>query len=432
MDPKRSPAYRYSRLVALGASAFLGVGVVLGLGAGIELAAVFVEPLVATVLVCWGAHYAVYWWARLEKERVALALVQGPGEELLHKAGLVLFRAQEGEGLGDEAEAAFIKGERFYFFQRFRQAAEQYSASLEAGASLPAYLNLGAALLVLGEFERAEENLDLGLRLSRRREDPLFEAAFCGNLGVLRGRQGDTDAAAALLAEGRDCFARLGEEAGREGLSLNLGIIHANRGAWRQARPLFERAAAHFGKNGPELGYACALGNLGNALAEAGVEAAAQKHYRQALRLHEGRDNSIGRANILSNLGNQCLRRQEMEQALEYYRQALELHRQVGGPLGEAAVLGNVGSVRFRRGEYEEALEEYQAALELHRSSGNRLGQARTLTNIGSLNARRGAGRDSVEALEQAQAIYTELGTSGRAPEAVGRLLARVRRRLDS
>jgi tetratricopeptide (TPR) repeat protein len=431
MMAHQSRSYRYSRLLAWGSTVLLGVGALAwALGVADEVGT-FLEPLVAAVLVCWAAHGVVYWWAGVERDKALLLPVQGPGEDLLHKAGLRLFRQQEEYELGSDAEADFLKGERNFLLNRYARAVDYYSACLEAAASLPAYLNSGAASLVVGDFDRAEEALDLGLRLSQRREERLFEAAFCANLGVLRGRRGAAVEAQELFRRSRELFGAAKNQAGHTAMELNLGVSYANRGSWERALPLFEAAAGRFRKLGSDLGHASALSNWGNALAEAGDEAGARRCYRLALGLHRGRDNTIGRANVLGNMGNLYLRGSEPEKALEHYRQALELHRQAGGPLGEAAVLGNMGNVHFRCGNYSEAATAYEAALDLHRRCGNRLGQARTLTNMGSLNARQGQWRRGIAALEEARAAYDELGTSGRAPKAVDKLLSRLKRNIE-
>ena len=68
---------------------------------------------------------------------------EGPGEEIVQKATYFSLQQQEEFKAGSPADEAFLKGEQAYLAYQYSRAAAHYQESLEASASVPAYINAG-------------------------------------------------------------------------------------------------------------------------------------------------------------------------------------------------------------------------------------------------------------------------------------------------
>jgi len=426
---------------------------ILGLCLGLSYWPLFVfltpfVPYLMMVAICsWAVYYVARTWKDQEPPAVLFMSSQGPGEELTTRATINAFRqshtaiteteateTKTTDGPQEHDTAFFIRAEQHFSRGAYNTAALNYRKSLEAAASIPAYLNLSTALLAVADFAGARPPLDEALRranaLSASAPTPTVDAyiAAChGNLGVIDFRQGRLQTARQHYTDAFERYKALNDHRGQADMQLNIGNTYAHQGAWEKARTAYTKALDQQRKIGSELGQAIALSNLGNAHRDNPVQAL--KYCHQALALHDGIDNTLGRANTLTNIGNLHFRQDELAKALGIYSKALALYQEAVSPLGEATIFGNLGNIRFKQGEPEQALEQYQNALKQHRHTGNTLGQANTLTNIGSLYLRQGKNDRAQEALQNARSLYQEAGAQSQGAAAVEKLLHRLKKK---
>ncbi|MEE2658177.1 MAG: tetratricopeptide repeat protein [Candidatus Latescibacterota bacterium] len=383
-------------------------------------------PLVLSTGLCWVAYTAVRSMAGEKTGGRLLTTVEGPGEELVQKAIQTSFQKFDDYTPGEEAEQLFLEGEQLYETYHFPKAAEKYEASVDVRTTLPALINLSAALINTSDFKHAEEVIELGLLQAERLGKRDYRAACLANLGVVRHRLGRPGPAREACESALDLFRMGGDGRGQADVTLTMGNIHVHYGEEEEARAAYLSALQRYDATGHTIGRANARGNLGNLSMRQGDLEGALKNHRAALALHEEVGNPVGRANALSNIGNVRFRREDFEDAKKAYNAALELYRQMGVPLGEASVLGNVGNILFRQGKHDEALETYQSTLAIHIRIGNAIGRANTLTNMGSLLSRMGDRQAALQALHEARKIYAEMNARTAGSEAVLELIARV------
>lgn len=429
MEPSSSAFRRIFRNLALATSAALALCLYLSGRPGLEFLTVLVQPMVAAAALSWLAYSGVRIWSKGLWSKRSIVSAQGPGGEILQKATPANMRQEPGpEHI--HAETHFIEGEQLFAAGDYAAAAEAYQRSVAAQPTLSACLNLGAALLNGADFAQAEQVLNTGLLVARRRRGWEFEAAFEANIGAACARRGRLTAARNSYENALDLFGRSGDRRGQADARLGLGNVQAQQGEWAGARRSYEAALQGHRRSRSELGQANDLSNLGVLHAYQNELGEALEHHRAALSIHAHLGNTLGRAHVLVNLGNAQFQRGALDEAIVAYVAALELYREKGNPLGEAASLSNAGNVRFRQGKLEQALGQYEEALALHEKIGNVLGRADTLTNIGSLYARRRQGQEALEVLGQARTLYLNIGARGRGLEAVDRIIERLRQRL--
>lgn len=380
--------------------------------------------------VCWSLYTLLKIWEEARPLARVLCSAQGPGGELVQKATQHAFREQKSYRPGQEEETFFLRGEQSFGDCRFAEAARHYQQGLDLRSSLPLCLNLSAALLNAAHLSQAGEVLQLGLQQARRQERRDYEAAFHANLAILGLHQGKLDAGRLAAEEALDLFTTLKDRRGEADALLILGSVHARRGEWQEATRLYRAVLRIYEDIDHPLGRANVLADLGNTHLQQEEYPEALKHYRASLTLHEVQGNTLGRANALTNIGVVHFRSGKLDEARRTYEAALELHHQIGALAGEAGSQTNIGTVLFRQGRLEEARSYFQAALKIHQETGDTLGRANTLTNLGSLLARQRHFQEALEPLEQARILYLEAGARGHGPEAVEKLINRLRRRL--
>ena len=383
-------------------------------------------PALMTVSFCWVAYGAVRSFAGMKPKGRVIVTAEGPGEELVQKASASTFAAQEGYVAGDKAEAAFLSGEHDFAAYQYGSAARRYEQSVEVRASLPAYLNWGAALINTSQFEEAEDVLHIALRSAERLDRREFRAACLANLAVVHSRRGRLAGAQQVCEQAIDLFRMGGDSRGTADVTLTLGNILAHKGERDEARKAYKAALRRYKVVGSDMGRANACGNLGNLCLLAGDLEEATTHHRAALAIHEQTGNPVSRANALSNLGNVRFRERKLDEARRSHTAALDIYRQIEVPLGEATALGNLGNVLFRQGEHADALDMYERGLSIHTQIGNPYGRAAALTNLGSLLSRMHRRDEALEALTEARKVYEEVGVHSHNVDAVTELIERL------
>ena len=422
LNPLRK-VLRNLSLVATGMTA-----VILGLASLEELA--FLRPMqglaIMIMSLCWVAYGGVRTMTGSKPPGRAIGTTEGPGEELVQKASTASFAAQDGRVAGDKAEVSFLAAEKDFAAYQYGRAARRYEKSIEARASLPAYLNWGASLINTSQFVQADEVLTIALHLAERLDRRDFRAACLANLAVVQSRRGRLAEAHQMCEQAMDLFRMAGDGRGQADVMLTLGNILAHKGERDAAHKVFEAALKRHEAARSDMGRANALGNLGNLSLQNGDVAEASAHHRAALAIHEQTGNPVGRANALTNIGNVRFREQKLDDAHKAYSAALEIYRQIEVPLGEASSLGNLGNVLFRQGGHDAALDLYERGLSIHTQIGNPHGRATALTNLGSLLSRMKRRDEALAVLYAARSLFVELGEHSQGSEAVADLIERL------
>ncbi|MBT3342699.1 MAG: tetratricopeptide repeat protein [Gemmatimonadetes bacterium] len=396
---------------------------------GLDVLSPLRTPLMLASMVGWVAYFGVRSVLSARSQGRGpreTRTVEGPAEELVQKATALSITLQPDHEPGGTAEGLYEEAERLYDSHQYPAAAEKYGAAAEARASLPAYLNWGAALINCSDFSQAEEVTSLGLQMATRMKRKDFRAACLANLAVARNRLGRIDSAEKTCEEALELFRMVGDSHGQADVTLTLGNVHAHRGEYEKAESAYKSALQRFQAVGNDVGQANSRGNMGNLAMHQEQLPQALAHHRAALKLHEQVANPLGRANALANIGNVRFRMGRPKEARQSYDAALEIYRQIEVPLGEASVLGNLGNVLFKSGEHDEALQTYERTIEIHRHIGNVLGHANTLTNLGSLLMRMERRAEALEALHEARRLFESAQAKTRGATAAAALIERL------
>ncbi len=245
--------------------------------------------------------------------------------------------------------------------QRTRRGTPMYEARRRAGRLV------GAATLVEGGFERAGDEVRIGLRvvtLHDGREQRL--AAVSGSLGSL-GQLEERLVASVLEAIGRKPAGPL--DAGPSALlAAQRSFASAKRaflrGDYEQALRLGTEAL----EQDPSFGDA--LGLVGVACARMGRYEQAVEYHRRHLALAERNGDARMRVEALANLGAMHYFRGQFEAAHDYLAEAADEADRLGLTSEPAQIRNNLGFVLFQLGRPAEAERAFRAAIETHRAYG--------------------------------------------------------------
>ncbi len=250
-----------------------------------------------------------------------------------------------------------------------RQAFEKALGLLPDGLTAERALlsvRLGQALLPLGEYGRAAQQLQAGLVMARELGERATEVEALNSLGQLASRQGDWEAAGRYLQEGLALAHDYRDTAGQAQATQHLA-----RAAWLRAE-----------------------------------YAEAERWAQQSQHLYEQTGDKHGLMAARNELGLVAHHRGVLEQARGYFAANLSLAREIGDRLREAQALNNLGEVAREEGANEEARGLYDRFRQIMEAIGYRGGVALGLLNLGIVSIALGQDGAAWEYLRRALSEY--------------------------
>ncbi len=274
-----------------------------------------------------------------------------------------------------------------------------------------AFLNfLGNAYSNLGQVERAIEQYEQALAISRESGDRRGEGNRLGNLGLAYRDLGQVERAIEYHEQSLAIAREIGDRRG-EGADLgNLGLAYSDLGQVERAIEYHEQSLAISREIGDRRGEGADLGNLGNAYSDLGQVERAIEYHEQALAIAREIGDRRKEGIHLGNLGLAYSDLGQVERAIEYHEQSLAIAREIGDRRGEGADLGNLGLAYSALGQVERAIEYHEGALAIAREIGDRRGEGIRLGNLASVYITLGRPEQAVEYAEQGLRIAQDIG----------------------
>jgi class 3 adenylate cyclase/tetratricopeptide (TPR) repeat protein len=249
--------------------------------------------------------------------------------------------------------AAYLRrsGEEAYTTNAYADARAAFERALQllpeehGAARALATVQLGRALLRLGELAAAGARLEEGLSLARSAAERGTEAAALNGLGEVAWRQGDWDQARRYLQDALALAKDCGDAAGQA-----LAAQHLARVAWLRAD--YDEA---------------------------------ERWAQESRELYEQAGDRQGLIAARNELAIVAIHRGESEEATNHFAANLALARELGDRFREAQALNNLGVVAFDQGAYEEARAYYERGLVIDEEIGHKMGRALALANLGEV-----------------------------------------------
>ncbi|MSP63359.1 MAG: tetratricopeptide repeat protein [Myxococcales bacterium] len=323
--------------------------------------------------------------ARSRYANEAAAALYGKGLELIDRDD-ALGRLDALHNLGDVTALSGRTREALGLFEEMLRAAWLLDAGSKAGA---AHGRIGRCYRTLGEFDRAEYHLGLGL----------------------------------------DLFTRARDHRGVAGAEDDLGRVSFLRGDFQRALDRHGRALDLRRELGDPRSIALALHNLAVVHHASGNHSQAMARFDEALQIRRAIDDRLGVAHSLLEMGSVWRDRGAHDRALAVYKEAISLTREIGDRITEAAVGTRIGETLLRAGRLTEAVDALRLAVEVAGGMGDRLMQAEASRLLGEALLEMGESLGARRQCEQALALAERIGSRphrGTAHRALAVAMARV------
>ncbi|HET9332664.1 MAG TPA: tetratricopeptide repeat protein [Gemmatimonadota bacterium] len=239
------------------------------------------------------------------------------------------------------------------------------------------------------------------LGLYRKLGDERGIARALMNLGNLKRRERDLDAAEALFREALAIYESLGEAFGRGAALMNLGDLYSARGDRDEARSLFERAREVTRAGGARIGHAYSLQYLGTMAVVDGLLDQAEDLYEQSRREFADLGARPGLVWSFYYLAIVARERGDLGRARALFGEAIQGVQELGHLPGVALALIGLAGVERAEGHHRRAAILLGAAREIQRRASLSISEV----EVSSMREIEAAGREALGDSELERAL---------------------------
>ncbi|MFZ5477513.1 MAG: protein kinase domain-containing protein [Myxococcota bacterium] len=291
--------------------------------------------------------------ARAEKVEDAARVEMGPME----------FTGVRHQLLTVRADVHFVRSEWAEARETLEDAIALGGTVVEEPAAIRAHIHLARVLRMIGDYARAEEEVDAHLARARALHD---REAVAEGLLVLAGvcwSRGQLDACEARAQEGLVLATGAALSGARAQLLLALTAVQAARGQLASAASGLSEAQLLFKDLRMKPARALALSNLAEVLLGQGDPAAAWQHASEALLEAQAAGHRLGECAARTVRGQTALSCGMFELAAEEFEASLALAKAMGVVSETAPAACHLGRLAIESGDAEDALEHLDVAL---------------------------------------------------------------------
>jgi predicted ATPase/class 3 adenylate cyclase len=286
----------------------------------------------------------------------------------------------------------------------FREAVTAFEQALEALGHLLATpdtrvlaidlrLNMGDALIPLGEHERSHALLSEAESLARRLNDRAPLARVLAKMAIVQRMQGNLEDAVAAGRQALELGAELGDRTLQVAAAHRLGQAYYGLGDFGRAAELLRRNMAGLDPDtfGLEPYYAIvSRAWLAQTLGALGAFAEGRRHGEEALHLAMAENQSDALIIAHGCLGLLFLAQGELEAANRVLEQGLALCRASGNRDWSIAIAAGLGYAYALSGRGDEGLALLEEAVKEEDHTGARFGHAIRLTRLSTVSLQLG------------------------------------------
>jgi len=261
-----------------------------------------------------------------------------------------------------------------------------------------------------GQFQKALENFQQALSISKQINDRFREGRSLNNIGLVYDSLGQYNKALEFYQQSLRIRKEVRDQSG-EGTTLNnIGVVYEGVGQYLKALEFYQQALVVKKALNDRSGESIVLNNIGSTYKQLGQYAKALESYQQALVIVKEIKDGNAEGIILNGIGSIYENLGQYTKALNIYQQALEINKQVKNLAAESSTLTNIGSAYSNLEKYDQALNFYQKALVIAQKIGDRSSESTVLNNLGWTYRNLKKSDQALNAYQQALVISKEIG----------------------
>lgn len=278
---------------------------------------------------------------------------------------------------GDQAQALFANDEALAHYRQAERMLAQLPPHRYENEAFQLYLRRGELHTLLGNFDKAEADLERALALAQGEGwDARAQAQALNGLAYLRYWQ-----------------------------AHNEEMLHLAR-----------RALALVEAEGHQRETMTALNSIAMALVELGNHDEAIKFFLRARTLAEAMDDRQTLSSIHLSIAISAFNQGQLHSTLDALKELLIIYRESGDKDRISICLNNIANTQYYLGDFETAYAAFQESIAIAREIGRRAGLAYSLRDLGGLYCHQGDYATGLAVMQEAMAIFEEIGDdSGRA-----------------
>jgi len=229
---------------------------------------------------------------------------------------------------------------------------------------------LGLALIAVGSFSEAIEELRFALDIATQRGDTEASASLNGCLGSALGSAGRLAESASHLEQARQRWSQVGNAKELSWVLNNLAMAYGNMGHDQLARELFTECIAKARESGNGRAEAYALDSLADIDRMSGLFAESATKYREVLALSADLGEMTLSSLALTGLAEAECQLGHLLQAETLAKQALAGAEERGGEYEQALAYVALGRIARVRGNPRDAVVSFNTAVGLFEKAG--------------------------------------------------------------
>lgn len=223
--------------------------------------------------------------------------------------------------------------------------------------------NLGALYEELGEYQKAIDAYQQGLRYTAKSGNKLQVPRIQINLAKLYGYLGEKQRSEELMRQALEVFVANQDKEGQIRSLTNLGTVKLTAGEYSQARDLFLQAQALSVETGDRTSQIGILQGLGDIAFE--TEATQEKaidYYTQVYKLATEAENVFSAGHVLERLGDCAFKAKDYLTAIQQFTRASEA---ISLRQSLALVFFKLSRAYFSTGQFDQAEKAIVKAIEI-------------------------------------------------------------------